>query len=221
MKNRRNYYRILQIQPDASAEVIRASYRAQMLKMKSHPDLGGSPEQASLLNEAYEVLSDPARRAAYDRQMGLEPAKARRPLSGNHCPVCSLPLEDKPAHGARCPNCESPLQSEKPRDQQDTYRRAVARSNKDMDIIYYPAWPGAACRGRMVDFSPKGMRFLCGERLRRGMVLKISCEILEAAAQVTNVREEVIEGDTIGVVGVAFLAVSFLESRGSLFSTSV
>jgi hypothetical protein len=67
MKNRRNYYRLLCVQPDAPPAVIRSSYAALMLKLKHHPDLGGDPETAALLNEAYAVLSDPAQRADYDR----------------------------------------------------------------------------------------------------------------------------------------------------------
>ena len=69
MKNRRNYYRILQVQPDAPREVIRASYRTLMLELKQHPDLGGSTLDASILNEAYQTLKDPNRRAAYDREL--------------------------------------------------------------------------------------------------------------------------------------------------------
>ena len=65
MRNRRNYYRILQVQPDAPVEIIRASYRTLMLELKRHPDLGGSNSDASVLNEAYEVLANPERRAAY------------------------------------------------------------------------------------------------------------------------------------------------------------
>lgn len=39
--NRRNYYRILHVQPDAPLEIIRASYRAMMGPLKMHPDMGG------------------------------------------------------------------------------------------------------------------------------------------------------------------------------------
>ena len=58
MKNRRNYYRVLQVQPDAPAEVIKASYRTLMQKLKHHPDLGGDQWNASIINQAYSVLSD-------------------------------------------------------------------------------------------------------------------------------------------------------------------
>ena len=69
--NRRNHYRVLHVQPEAPAEVIKASYRTLMTRLRMHPDLGGTHEGAALLNEAYAVLSDPERRAEYDRQLRL------------------------------------------------------------------------------------------------------------------------------------------------------
>lgn len=82
-KNRRNYYRILHVQPEAPAEVIKASYRTLMSKLRMHPDLGGDHDLAILVNEAYAVLGDPQRRAAYDRELGQSLHRARRgPRSG-------------------------------------------------------------------------------------------------------------------------------------------
>ncbi|MEZ5657598.1 MAG: DnaJ domain-containing protein [Burkholderiaceae bacterium] len=66
-RNRRNYYRILGVQPDSPQELIRASYRTLMSTMRRHPDLGGDHETAAMINEAWAVLGDPARRQAYDR----------------------------------------------------------------------------------------------------------------------------------------------------------
>lgn len=68
---RRNHYRLLHVQPEAPLEVIKASYRTLMTRMRMHPDLGGTHEEAALINEAYAVLSDPDRRAEYDRQLRL------------------------------------------------------------------------------------------------------------------------------------------------------
>lgn len=66
-ENRRNYYRILNVQPDAPHAVIKASYRALMSTLRQHPDLGGDHATAALINEAWHVLGDEGRRQAYDR----------------------------------------------------------------------------------------------------------------------------------------------------------
>ena len=64
--HQKDYYLILQVQPSAEPEVIQAAYRR--LARKHHPDIENSDAtQMQELNEAYEVLSSPDRRAAYDR----------------------------------------------------------------------------------------------------------------------------------------------------------
>ncbi|MFP4160155.1 MAG: DnaJ domain-containing protein [Desulfobacterales bacterium] len=69
MDNQWNYYRILQVQPDASFEVIRHNYLIILKKLRIHPDLGGSEKDTRLLNIAYETLSDPVKRARHDREL--------------------------------------------------------------------------------------------------------------------------------------------------------
>jgi curved DNA-binding protein CbpA len=64
-----DYYSILQINPDASLEEVRASYRR--LALRTHPDKSEVPQatqRMQLVNEAYEVLSSPEKRAQYDRE---------------------------------------------------------------------------------------------------------------------------------------------------------
>ena len=66
-----DYYRILQVDPDAEPEVIAAAYRK--LAAKYHPDVNPSPEAAERMREinvAYDLLADPAKRAEYDRARG-------------------------------------------------------------------------------------------------------------------------------------------------------
>lgn len=65
--HQKDYYLILQVQPSAEPEVIQAAYRR--LARKYHPDVGRrDPTRMQALNEAYETLSDPALRAAYNRR---------------------------------------------------------------------------------------------------------------------------------------------------------
>ncbi len=67
--NRRNFYRILQVQPDASLEIIKNNYRTLLHKLRLHPDLGGENLTASYINLAYATLRNSSKRAAYDRQL--------------------------------------------------------------------------------------------------------------------------------------------------------
>ncbi|NQT72211.1 MAG: DnaJ domain-containing protein [Chloroflexi bacterium] len=68
MPEQPDYYAILQVHPTATKEVIDAAYRK--LASTHHPDVNDSTEaidKMKLLNEAYEVLSDPSKRSSYDR----------------------------------------------------------------------------------------------------------------------------------------------------------
>jgi curved DNA-binding protein CbpA len=65
----RDYYAFLELQPDASAEDIKRSYR-RLVRMH-HPDASqnsGADERFHQIQEAYDVLSDAARREEYDVQ---------------------------------------------------------------------------------------------------------------------------------------------------------
>ncbi|MCF8104518.1 MAG: DnaJ domain-containing protein [Desulfohalobiaceae bacterium] len=69
MENRRNYYRILEVQPDAPFEAIKHNYRLLLHKLRMHPDLGGEQRDAALINMAFDTLRHPEKRAAYDRML--------------------------------------------------------------------------------------------------------------------------------------------------------
>ena len=68
----RTFYDILMVSPRADRAVISVVYRH--LAKRFHPDKDATPEAAARmaeLNEAYAILSDPAKRARYDEQIGL------------------------------------------------------------------------------------------------------------------------------------------------------
>lgn len=59
-----DYYNTLGIPRDATQEEIKKAFRK--LAMIHHPDKGGNPTEFQKLNDAYEVLGDPAKRQQYD-----------------------------------------------------------------------------------------------------------------------------------------------------------
>jgi len=68
---KQNYYEILEVDKNASPEIIKKAYNT--LAKKYHPDLQNDDvkhlyeEKLKLINEAYETLSDNAKRAEYDK----------------------------------------------------------------------------------------------------------------------------------------------------------
>lgn len=72
-------YDRLGIKPTAMPDQLKAAYRAAIRKV--HPDVNGgradATRQAQRLNEAYELLADPAARAAYDRTRKASLARSR------------------------------------------------------------------------------------------------------------------------------------------------
>merc|ERR1719316_2187643 len=59
------FYKLLEVEKNASESEIKKAYRK--LAVKHHPDKGGDPEKFKEITRAYEVLSDPDKRAKYNR----------------------------------------------------------------------------------------------------------------------------------------------------------
>ena len=60
-----DYYKTLGVDKSASQEEIKKAYRKQAVK--HHPDKGGDEVEFKKINEAYQVLSDPQKRAQFDQ----------------------------------------------------------------------------------------------------------------------------------------------------------
>ncbi len=69
MDGNKDYYKILEIEKDASEEEIKLTYRR--LAKKYHPDLNKTDPKAKekfiTLHEAYETLMDPVKRKIYNQ----------------------------------------------------------------------------------------------------------------------------------------------------------
>jgi curved DNA-binding protein CbpA len=105
-----DYYAALCVQQDATRQQISRAYRALM--RNHHPDLDaartgagpdkgnaktGAPPESELLRimQAFAVLRDPARRAAYDREVRAAGAGLRGSATATEIPVRKV----RPAHG--------------------------------------------------------------------------------------------------------------------------
>lgn len=83
----KDYYRILQVHPEAEIEIITTAYKRLMRKYHPDvlsPDLRDDPkvlQKAKDINEAYGILSNPAKRAEYDKKLKQQKQAKRSSVS--------------------------------------------------------------------------------------------------------------------------------------------
>ena len=235
-----DYYDVLHVSREAPLEIIRASYRTLMQKLKNHPDLGGDAETAANINEAYAVLGNPERRSEYDARFDMieriakgvpesppaepvaQPARILDPF--RECVFCAAPH----AHGkvvdsdACCDTCSSPLSVAQNFRFESFGQRAVARIDKRQAVTFYTHWPqGVAHSGDTEDISLNGLRLVTRYGLRKGQRLKIVTNVLEAVASVSHCRFERRRWTTRCVAGVSFETLRFVQSVGGFVSRRV
>ena len=101
--SQKTHYENLELPPTASADEIKKSFRS--LIARYHPDkvqhLGRefqdmAADRAAELTEAYRILSDPGRRADYDRMLSAAPAAPPHPQPENAAPP-PTPTAEQPA----------------------------------------------------------------------------------------------------------------------------
>lgn len=100
-----NPYHILGVSPSASGEEIKKAYRS--LAMRYHPDRSTHPNAESrfdAIKKAYELLSDPRKRAAYNQSLNnriiLDPDDEARALWLAQFERCGIvvPQNSHPRH---------------------------------------------------------------------------------------------------------------------------
>jgi curved DNA-binding protein CbpA len=156
-------YEVLQVDRRAEPEVIRAAYRA--LARKNHPDFGGSVRMMSAINEAWAVLGDPARRAAYDAEpqaMGDRPAS--KSTTSSAAPT-EPPSAAPPASGAR----------------QGLAGRRQAEPHGGGSVLDFGRYAGWTVGG-LVDHDPDYLEWLARTPIGRRLSTEIDALLAQRAA---------------------------------------
>lgn len=247
MKNRRSYYRILHVQRDAPAEVIRSSYRTMMQKLKMHPDLGGDHSTAALVNEAFAVLNDPDSRKRYDADMAasddsseysdesqnptedtVEAENAETDSVGpenvdEQCLFCFAQCRPTQFRDPAdvCSGCGGPLYPAEQRRFEADRQRAIERIPKQTraSIRITPALP-LRHHGWVQDISLNGMQLRTAFALTEGQIVIVGTGVLDAVARVVDTQRAP-PGDVPAAswrAGLAFLTLKIHRSRGAFVS---
>jgi curved DNA-binding protein CbpA len=228
--NRRNYYRLLHVQPDAPTEIIKSSYRTLMQSLRMHPDLGGDHWNASLLNEAYAVLSDADKRAAYDAGRDALPRsddsanstgaadatasnRARRGSTA-FCPFCHADIDGRIESDSNCNRCTSPLVRAETFSRRADWLRTVERVPKAVDLRIWTDWPQDPEPASLLDLSLTGLRFSFSRGLPVGSFIKLDCELFTSVARVVRCQAD----GQRWQLGAEFYTLRFLRSRGGFVS---
>lgn len=198
---RRNLYRILYVQPEAPPEVITAVYRCLMTRLRTHPDLGGDHETAARINQAYQILRDPAKRKAYDEsrrrplsaRIAPTPGGAARASLGTPrvCPFCALPVPARVEADTRCQRCASPLAPiayELGTARESFGRRSAPRVAKDCRVTVHTAPNSTPVSAVLRDLSLTGVSLYTAMPVPAGGNIRIETLGMDVVAHVIKVQ---------------------------------
>ena len=230
MKNRRNYYRILHVQPDAPVELIKASYRTLMHKMKHHPDLGGDHETAVIINEAYDTLTDTKKRKAYDAKLFAERNKATMgqqsvdQRQGSATGSAHKTSDFRAAHKGKAhvkpksQRTEAPPKDDKFDPNQSPEERAMPRVKLGALVEYYfEEQPKIKHQGTIIDFSPSGLQIQIENPVPINGKIRLRSKQLTAKALVSYCKPF---GRSRWRIGVILLETKYSQRQGGFFRGS-
>jgi restriction system protein len=146
---RDSYYDILGVSYASPPDEIRAKYRK--LIQRIHPDLDGPAALFRQVQEAYEVLSDPVRRAAYDRS--LEAGDQR--LSGGRK---ASPSRERASHQTHAQSGSGPARSGPTRPRHASTPHVPSQDTSRKDNVHsflrqYPARVAAIAGAGLLAFG--------------------------------------------------------------------
>jgi curved DNA-binding protein CbpA len=240
-----NLYHVLHVQPDAPVEIIRTSYRTLMQGLARHPDLGGDTAAAALINEAFETLKDPVRRAAYDQTLAraggpdrtsptqalacvsaVQPDAYSRPAVHTEptraCLFCGEPHVERQSRmpDAHCIRCGSPLCSAPAAARSKDSRRGFHRTLHLLHVTCEVKGASTPLQGISENLSVAGLRFLSPGKVTLDQVVRVDCDFCSAVGVVRYSQEVSGRARRWWEVGIEFKTVHLKQMRGGLVSAS-
>ena len=222
MKNRRNYYRVLHVQPDAPAELIKASYRTLMHKMKHHPDLGGDHETAVIINEAYDTLTDSKKRKIYDAQLLSERSNSSVGQQSTRQRTNPTSAQTTAGKGRVRPaqqRTETPPKDDKFDVDTPPEHRAMPRVKLGaLASFYFEEQPKVKHQGTIIDFSPSGLQVQVEAPVAINNKIRIRSDQLTAKGLISYCKPF---GRDRWRIGVILLETKYSQRQGGFFRGSV
>lgn len=159
-------YEVLQVDRRAEHEVIRAAYRT--LARKYHPDFGGSAQLMASINEAWAVLGDPERRAAYDAEPQAPVDRQQGSAAASSASTAPPPTDGRPMDGPG-----GGLSGRRPAQPQ--------AGGSVLDFGRYAGWTV----GGLVDHDPDYLEWLARTPIGRPLAAEIEAALARRAAAST------------------------------------
>jgi molecular chaperone DnaJ len=196
---KRDYYEVLGVQREANADEIKKSYRK--LARQYHPDVNKNSDAETRfkeLNEAYEVLSDDHKRAAYDRfgHAAVDgSAGSGGGFTGGFGGLGDI-FEEFFGFGTRTTNRRAPRRGADLRyDLAITFEEAAFGIEKEIEIARHDTCPHCAGKGAEPGTTP----LKCTTCNGTGEVRRVQQSILGSFVNVTTCPTCRGEGETISI----------------------
>jgi len=210
-----DYYKILQVQPDAPAPLIHSSYHT--LVRRALTDSPGGDEIARL-DAAYAVLSDPQRRAAYDVQRAGQSRAETGPSAT--CLFCGAPhgIDRVFARDDECPRCASPLYPAERHRLEYSGQRILGRIQLRHPISIWPQFHrDTPIAGEMRNLSLNGIGLTSSVLFEVNQVVRVDCADLRAVGRIAH-TEPATKGPHPFSAGLEFVTL-LLRGSGGPFSS--
>ncbi len=198
MSSKRDYYEVLGVSRSASPEEIKKAYR--QLARQCHPDVSDAPDAEArfkVINEAYDMLSDSEKRAAYDRFGHAGPGMGGFGFDfGFRDPFDIFEEVFGRGFGFRTSTRRGPRRGADLRyDLHLTFEEAVFGCEKDIEVTRYEACP--ECEGSGAEPGTSSVR--CSECNGTGQIRRVQRSILGSFVSVITCPVCRGEGETIPI----------------------